>query len=255
MTKKAAHLLGNILVVIILAYFALTALPKLEQFQWRATFLLPVTITVMIFIFTNFLGAIIWFILLIGRNDKIDIKQTIQIFFISQLGKYVPGNIAHLFGRVWFSRAIRIDTVNVVNTLVLEVVLLTLAVMTLSLFTLYQVGLQETIEKHLIQLDVLIYSSIFISVISLIVLRQIPSLFGVDSKLKFLRNLHFPKVKYLLICLILYWFTFLTVGFSLEYLADSIFDYQFENIILVAGIFSIAFITGYLTPGAPGGLV
>ena len=63
-----------------------------------------------------------------------------------------------------------------------------------------------------------------------------------------------PGPRTLLICFFLYFVNFLNLGLILELIALRLFDADGHNILALSSIFATAWIAGFVTPGAPGGL-
>ena len=55
-------------------------------------------------------------------------------------------------------------------------------------------------------------------------------------------------------CFAIYCANFVIAGVALNLIAAGVFDARGSSIALSAGVYAIAWVVGYITPGAPGGL-
>jgi len=107
--RKALYLFGGSLGVLGIVFVALrlhTYVEKLDFSQftprvWSLIFFLSV-----VYGAANLFLAVAWRKLLLYFDSQISVAQAIRLFGLSQLAKYVPGNIVHLAGRQALGMAI-----------------------------------------------------------------------------------------------------------------------------------------------------
>ncbi|MBE7214632.1 glycosyltransferase [Shewanella benthica] len=246
-------LITRIFVVFTILFFFYFAQQQLENFRWEASYFTPVFIVMLIYLAINFIGACIWSLLLTGVDEPHQFSTATRIFFISQIGKYIPGNIVHLIGRVANAKSVGIRPSSVLYTLAFELILLILSAAIFASVTIFYADLNQ-FSGHTPDLVQLMTISLVCIAITALIIFFSPKL-SVHLGLPGILNIpKMPSVRTLAFCLILFWVCFMLLGLSTNYLAGSIFNVEFNNILFVSGIFTISFVAGFLTPGAPAGI-
>lgn len=250
---KLIHKLAiRIFVLFTILSFCYFAQQQFGKYQWEASYLFPLFIVSLIYLIINFIGACIWFLLLTGVNEPHQFSAVSRVFFISQIGKYTPGNIVHLIGRVANAKSVGFRATSVLYTLTFEIILLVLSAAIFAAITIYysELNLFSGYVPNLIKL--LAAGLVCLAITALIIFFS-PKLSERLGRSSILNIPKVPTLKILVLCLCLFWICYLLLGLSLNFLAESIFAVEFNNIVLISGIVTISFVAGFLTPGAPAG--
>jgi len=180
---------------------------------------------------SNLLLAFGWGKVLRHHNLKVNSGWLISTFFISQIGKYIPGNIFHLAGRQLMGAAAGHSKSVIAKSLIWELALLSI------------VGA--------------IISSIALPYIAGLKLTYISSIFGFTVLFVFIT---FVTQRYLskdiLFAALLYGAFLLVSGifFSIIYQSLNNESLPLNIKIVVIASFTLSWLGGFLTPGSPAGL-
>ncbi|HHB1594057.1 TPA: hypothetical protein ACN976_002185 [Vibrio campbellii] len=183
---------------------------------------------VLLYAFGNLLLARAWGVLLSGLGSQLKRNSMIWVFGLSQLAKYLPGNVFHFANRQILGVEQGINNHTLLKSSAWEVVLMIVTASTFSTFliTYYFPGLT------------------WLSVVSFFTLNTVIS--GILMRISSI-----DCVKALGLYLI--FFTLSGSLFSAVYLSLSTHDGVGQWSLLIA-YFVIAWLVGFLTPGAPAGL-
>ncbi|WP_330970594.1 hypothetical protein, partial [Lysobacter sp. A3-1-A15] len=112
--KRALHLLGLAVAIAAFAYFVLYAYralagQDLSQLLQPRVMLAGALLTGLYALLVS-LTAVAWSWLLRGLGQPAAFTVTGPILATTQMGKYLPGNVAHHFGRVVVARGHGLDT-------------------------------------------------------------------------------------------------------------------------------------------------
>jgi glycosyltransferase 2 family protein len=204
---------------------------EIDIFRFNVIVLFSLLVLVMIYGMANILLARAWWHLLIFFQVRPSCKWAVRVYGLSQLGKYVPGNIFHLAGRQSFGMAAGHHAMPLVKSTIWELGLLSFAG---ALFSFLLIPL--LIPDFPAHLSWLLYlTAIFIAWIlsSRLLSKQISSA---------------------LLCQIIF---LIISGSVFTGTLTVITGYPTISPIfvpLVCGAFIMSWLLGLLTPGAPAGL-
>lgn len=229
---KYANLIGSLLsvVALIFVYFRFKSYINNISLSYINTKNISLLIILIIsyFLFNNLLAGA-WYKLLIFYKQNISFKTAKNIFGISQINKYIPGNIFQFAGRQFLGLAQGLDGKVLLQSSVWEIGLLSLAGL---LYSFICVGLYLKINYYLI-------FTIF----------TIGLIFSFIVTLKISYSIFNAFVFYIL-------FTFgAGILFSILLIViSSNFELNFQNLIFIITAYILAWLIGMLTPGAPAGI-
>lgn len=229
---KYANLIGSLLsvVALIFVYFRFKSYINNISLSYINTknITLLIILIIIYFIFNNLLAGA-WYKLLIFYKQNISFKTAKNIFGISQINKYIPGNIFQFAGRQFLGLAQGLDGKVLLQSSVWEIGLLSLAGL---LYSFICVGLYLKINYYLI-------FTIF----------TIGLIFSFIVTLKISYSIFNAFVFYIL-------FTFgAGILFSILLIViSSNFELNFQNLIFIITAYILAWLIGMLTPGAPAGI-
>ena len=202
------------------------------------------------------LGGFIWFLLL--RDHKVYVSPTtvISTFMVSQFGKYIPGNIGQHVSRVVLAKRAGISMPATINTMIIEITWGVANGCGLALLSILLLLTPQDIDANYIpdkfELFLIV---IFLVALPWIVIHSINAYFPNLSKRIAQGNvIPAPKISTAIFVSALFIASFLIVGLILKIQAQWFFGYPDGNVFELTCLFSIAWLAGYLVPGAPAGL-
>lgn len=195
-------------------------------------------------------AAWVWTWILRELNQRVRSALLIQIYLKTNIGKYLPGNVWHYYGRAMAAKATGISASTANLSVLLEPLLMAAAALIIILATtLWGSGLLLLKLLQLLSLAVVLvvvhprFLNPVISLASRVKAKKSPT---IDAPLKLSRYPFIP---------LLGEFGFLGLrcsGFMLTLAAFQPFDGT--QVPLIVSAFSFAWLLGLVVPGAPGGL-
>ena len=206
---------------------------RLAQVEPDGDFLLAAAFSVLVVVLGNVLGSIASWLLLRREAMTLTLPFLVTLNGLAQMAKYLPGNVLHLVGRFY-----------VVKQHTDARVALAFSVYELMLLILGGCGV-GFLYVHFVQPAA--WSLFTVASLSLLLLAT-----GVLVllRLKFLK----ASVADLGLTVTLYLVSFLCYGLAFHALFAWVFEVDSVSALLCAVLFALAFVAGYVTPGAPGGL-
>jgi hypothetical protein len=251
--------IGYVIVAIAIIFFVSFASKHasvLSLLKWNFMSYASFGFGIFLSIVTIFFGGYAWYLLLRFTGQPSRLGKVLAIFSIAQFAKYIPGNIAHHIGRVALAKAYGFKVPIVIFTMVVEAAWLILAASTLSILSL--IAARQVLFKYmpsipsLWQIMLLIIAAAMIPLIGYWTLNYwrphfIQKLFGVEK-------IESPNMPILVVCFLLYSANLFLNGLIMVILSQNLFGVEGSQIWLLSGIFAIAWVAGFLTPGSPAGL-
>jgi uncharacterized membrane protein YbhN (UPF0104 family) len=229
---------------------------------------IPYLILISILYSSNLLiGAYLWIrILFFVTGKKISQHSLYLIYFRSNIGKYLPGNVGHYLGRNYFTNKIGVSHFEAAFSSFIEIVLMItlLATLTVLLLGFHLISLPPEVSFHfnegLLSWLIIIGCFLLILISSLYFFMR-----NRKGKVKDLYNKYITYLRQLISLkfLILYFTGFITMIISfvlngaLLYLISYWvfgFDLGINNMVNFTVVSSIAGYAGILVPGVPGGI-
>lgn len=263
--KRGLRLLGIVVAIAALTYFATYAHRALAG-QDLGRLLQPrvlsagVLLTVLYALLVP-LTAIAWSWLLGGLGQSAGFAVTGPILATTQMGKYLPGNVAHHLGRVFVARERGLDTGSTLLSMGYETLLVLVACAHVGALTFLWSPPATLDEWPLAR-----YRSPLIVVISigaLAVMLAAPRLAGVITRLRSGGEgttatpvqVH-PGWRTSLACYLVYCLNYVLVGAGLWVVASTLSAAPVgaADLVLLVGAFASSWILGFVAPGAPAGL-
>ncbi len=200
-----------------------------------------------------FLLAIAWAQLVRSATVNVDIAlmPLVRVYGVSSIAKYLPGNVFHIIGRQWLASKLTAghaavfiaNTTEILLQLFSALLVATLVILFTNTNTLPLPGQTAiSISTGILVSSLILFLPITRRAISLTIRRILHD-----------ESLRLPSVKSL------FWATILSCVFfaALAVLAARCYQliiHESGEGSLIGAAFLIAWITGYLVPGAPGGL-
>ena len=201
--------------------------------------------------------ALAWRGLLKGLGIHRTWRELFGIVGITQFAKYVPGNVAQYIGRAGMSLARGIPARPLAVTVILETLLLIAAAVVMGVGTgaLSEIGLQ-VVRRHGAQLA-LIGLLVVLAIAGLFVFRRIaPALLKrfAPRYAPALDGALLPPQTCLASAFALYCCMYVAMGIGLILLSHFLLPDAPPDYWLLVAVFALAWVVGFVTPGAPGGL-
>ena len=195
-------------------------------------------IGVILYSLTQLIIVFSWYIQLIDSYQNFSFKDFYKIIGISQIAKYIPGNIAHIAGRYYLARKLGIKNMDITNSLVYESLLIIVSAAFVAFFYINNFNLPTNIINTRIFSYFLVLTLIII-IFYLIIFKN------KGSKLLTLK-----KTSYIIILFIISHFI---IGLILFIESHYLFNNSL-TLFMLTSILAISFVVGYITPGSPGGI-
>lgn len=211
-------------------------------------FRLGLIILAFLFLILNFLiGAYAWRKILFCFGEKISFKKSIQIIAYAIPGKYLPGKVWAVLGRIYLAKKIGIAERHSALSVVIETAYLLISALTLFIISLF--FYPRLLTKTYFLLIILpvtlgmIYPPIFNRVVNFLLVRikQKPVAFRIE-----LRQAITLFSSYLV--------AWLVAGIGLYLLIISFYPLQWKTLFVFPGAFALSWIIGFIIIFAPGGL-
>lgn len=242
--KPFLKLIGSILAVVSV-FFLIKILKESYAQIHHKEFSLQTILVYLFLIFWSLLTylafAYAWKQLLKNKYPDFKFLDSFRIISLSQIAKYLPGNVAHFASRYYLADK-HLTKTDTTITLVLETIMFTLASFIIGCGYFFYHDLFNIFDKNkVLMLFVLASVIVIILVVVFIIIKKNHT------------SLKLPASK-----LITTFFIYLLLpfmgGLSIYLLFQLILQEQSVSYLLCVFSFSISFLLGFVVPGAPGGI-
>ncbi|WP_299851914.1 hypothetical protein [uncultured Roseovarius sp.] len=201
-----------------------------------------------LYFLSQIVGAAAWRATLNIHHTALPRARAESQLLVSQIGKYIPGNVAHLLGRFGLARADGVQSAVIASSLLLEVgFLVTSSVLIVGVLLLIKPDFIAAIttnvpETWLNRSAVMIFFALLAGI--------------AIGQFLIWRKAGKPKLVFskCVAPLLLHGFNFMLLGVSLWCVARAIHSEGDVSLLQCTAIFTTAWVTGFLIPGAPGGV-
>lgn len=201
------------------------------------------------------LAAVAWSWLLVGLGTPVSASRLAAILAVSQLGKYLPGNVGHFVGRAGLGLHAGIGPAPLMAGIVIETVLTVLAGITLG-------GLAIALSDALVLTSaaplrvITAGAALAIGALLLTARTWVPRLLGrVPRQVsEAVRATDLPSPLVISLAFCAYLAIYVVLGIALVVLAHALVPAADHDGALLIGSFALAWLAGFATPGAPAGL-
>ncbi|MBI3902343.1 MAG: flippase-like domain-containing protein [Nitrosomonadales bacterium] len=194
-------------------------------------------------------GALIWRSLLADLDIRLKWRDCLTIYGISQLGKYLPGNIGHHVGRVVLAKQSGVPATGTLQAMLVEMIC--------GVGVASGIALVGMISGSDSGLSPVVLILLFIATLPgtwaalNIAKRFFPK---VMARIPGGEHIAPPRIATLMFVSLLYLATFLAVGLLMDVHARFLFSAQTSHVPVLVVAFAWSWLAGYITPGAPAGL-
>lgn len=257
--KSIIKTIGLCLVLVATVYFVYALYAQRAVFaeiNWSGGAALAMVGSIVGMLTITLLGGVAWRILLADQGFKLPWPTAIRLVALSQIGKYLPGNVGHFVGQVALSRAVGIPVgVSVAALGISTVWLIALGVGVGS------VGLIEAAATSGVSWMPAFTPGRLIPLFMLLVALPWIGIFVLNHFLPTLsealgkgQKIMPPSMGAAILLTSLFLGTFIIFGLMLKMQSSALFDTPDVGVITFTLLFTSAWVAGYLIPGAPGGV-
>jgi len=260
MKRLAIRLASLAVLALSIAFFARVLLANLDRFpslELDAPRLLTGAAVVGLVLFVYVLQILFVHLLLRGLGETPALREVAPIVLLSQLAKYLPGNVGHYVGRVALGRKYRYGAQHLIFTMGYEIGWVIVVGTFIAMITVVQAGSWLHSDRiggfpPLWTIAAALIFLIGLPPASTLILRRwrppaVTRLLGSESPT-------LPPVAITAACMLLLLLTFVVNGLGLALLSQGLNGAGLDKLPLLTGIFAIAWLAGFVIPGAPGGL-
>jgi hypothetical protein len=257
--RRALRGLSWILALAALAWFArefdrqLGSFPPLDLTWTRS---LAVAGSVLVYAALTLIDGAAWVMLLRATGESLSLGNGLAVFSIAQFGKYVPGNVAQHLGRVYLAGTCGASTRRVVFTLGVEIATAILVGIGLAVATAVAAPALGGAPFAPAELRWRFLALGGVGVVALLGILRLAIRFRPWplSKLLGPEPIKAPSVRVLIPYVASHVASFLLMSLATDLIARQVFGAPARPFLLLPGVIAVAWLGGYLVPGAPAGL-
>lgn len=204
----------------------------------------------------NAFGVLAWHRLLAAVGGSPGFRSSYVIVALSQIGKYLPGNVGHHLGRIGLSKARGLPVPRVIFSMALETGSLVLASGSLAVTWLLlaahggAAGIREVPPIWALAVIALAGVSLPVGIGWLVVRWRA----RIESALSIAIESRPPRAASLLLAFVMHILSFLALGLVISLIFSAVLRQGPWRYWYHAGLFALAWVAGFITPGAPAGL-
>lgn len=208
-------------------------------------------------------AGLIWTLILKELNQSVSSSEFVQVYLKTNIAKYLPGNVWHYYGRILAAKNADVSAGAATLSVLLEPLLMATAALINVVLFAHQFAVHDSI--FWIQILQVVSLLVLLAAVHPRILNPIirflykvkngksnKTLQSENQSIHSLSNLSLERYPLFPLCGELIFLGLRGSGFILTILALDWFDFQ--QIPLLMGGFSFAWVLGLVIPGAPGGL-
>jgi glycosyltransferase 2 family protein len=242
LSKNLTNIIGKGFLLFSIYFVAKTFYEYSNQLQlttFSAEFILSSCCGILILLTHVVINGKIWQLLLANSTTPLNYLTCFKIVATTQIGKYLPGNIGHVIGKIGMSKKYGVAIANSGTALLLESTLVISVALVIASPIIYS-NLNLIISSAKISISILFIGLICIPTIIYLIANRNDSNTNLINIIKIL---------------LLYFICLTSAGFSLFILAlIQGLPCTFSNLFFIISGFSGAWVLGFITPGSPGGI-
>jgi len=255
-----SQLIKTVLTVLVIAFIYVQISqhwPTIKNYDWDLSFLRIVG-SLLLAMFALFVFALQWKKMIGAFGHKLSTAQAYRVMYLSNLGRYIPGKVAQLFGILYFAKEAGVPPERAGASFVL--IQLFAIPASLLIYVVAALFAPDLLDERFAMLNTdstLILLALFVVISALLIVRP-QIFFGIINRLlrKFGRpTLDLQLDKKVASQLFLgYSFGWICYGLAFWLFLTGIVDTTRVGIIAAVGLYNAAYQIGYLALFAPGGL-
>jgi hypothetical protein len=173
---------------------------------------------------------------------------------MATIGKYVPGNVGQYVGRAALARKYGLQLQPVVVTMVIETAWTALTAIVLGGSALVMFGSQFQLGPHINIWMFIGFGALILAVLFAgpLIVRRIPA--APVRQAVASGQFRMPPLVTLIGCFFIFSASFVVMGIVMTIISRYVFNTPIGPVWLIIGINAVAWVTGFITPGSPGGI-
>lgn len=253
--KKYIKLLGNILTLLSVIFLVMTMIRldiDFSQIQNTSCLVAISIIGSIIIMLTVYMMAYAWKTILENLSEKkLSVLSTIKIYTKSNMGKYLPGNVMHYVERNLFATEMGLEQLEIAASSIIEIGAQVFAAILLSLILSHRdfiKVLQQTISYKMIAIIIPIILLVILMIYLYIRHSKNDRLIKLVFQRQFLRVIGKIMPLYVIVSL--------SSGAVMLFVCKYVLacEMTVEKSLFVIMAFVLAWLFGFIVPGAPGGI-
>ncbi|MBS3970720.1 MAG: hypothetical protein KGZ94_11485 [Clostridia bacterium] len=255
--RRVFNVLGHILLIISIIYIARLLCLNFDNIFGIVSvsqvfkYLVP---SVALYVLSFLILSIIWFKLIkIFTTEPLNLTACITSLSKSQIAKYLPGNVLHYVGRYIISTIYDIPPKSIAISIFLETLMLIISACILSIYLFWNYNNMQLFVFKDTKFFMLYFFIVFIILLVFLAYKR-------NLVSKFLGTIkeYFECIKQSY-CVLIFAFLgyisfFCILGIILWYLNGIFIPLEAKYLMTFIAMSSLAWVIGYITPGAPGGV-
>ena len=250
---------GTVIALCATGFFVFCAIRNIKDVpavNWEAASLAVAAVSVTLVVLTIGISGWIWACLLRDNGVFVPWKKTQSIFAVAQFGKYLPGNVGQYVGRVFLAREAGIPVLVTAGTMLMEFLWITGVAAGLGLVAVLLFVDASSFGWYLnvgpFEIVLLVSFAVIMPWVGIrLINAYLP---GIARRLSVGERIPEPRLRTALLVAALFGVCFVIMGLILKLQAQWLFDVTDGSLLELTCLFAVAWITGFLTPGVPGGL-
>ena len=251
--NKILLIVGRLIAILAIFYFIkvfMTEMGRLPPLEFDIEKMIFLGVAIALFTLANIVVVYCWQLLLLSLGEEYSYKVLAPIFLVSQVAKYIPGNVSQHIGRLALSKQAGIPSRKIITTFLIEILqtVVGCALVVIVVWIVYPFsGVMLDVQTKL--LSVAAFIILLGVVLSIIFTRS-------DRIKQFIKLSPDDEIKLgpIGLSLLLILFLYFVNGFILWLISVYVIPGDHVPLILGMGIVAIAIMLGFLTPGAPAGI-
>jgi glycosyltransferase 2 family protein len=228
----------------------------LRSVQWSGDTALALGASLFGMLLVITLGGLMFLVLLRDQGARVGASVVVEIVFLSQMAKYLPGNMGHIIGQVSLATAAGVPLGIAMGSMLISTLwLLSLGLGMGALALMFFVEVPILGEDFAIGLPGMVLLGCVLATLPWLGIPVINRVFpGLSRKIGGGSLLTVPRLSTALALGLGFLLCFVIFGIMLKLQALLIFDVSEGDVVTLTFLFTAAWVAGYLMPGAPGGL-
>ena len=250
--SRLIRITGTVLALACIGYLVLLQAPQMPPLDWTSPGLWAgLSVALFAYVLSQFAAAEAWRAILSLCGVQIAAGLARGQPMVSGIGKYIPGNVAHLVGRLALGKLDGVPATTLGAAMVLEVgITLGVGIAVVGGLLVLRPDIMLSITAEFPQLATGLWPGVLAALLAIGIGAGTVALTSRLRRLGITR----PSVWQLSKPLALHLVNFTILGISLWAMALAVAPASAPGLLTCAMVFAIAWVAGFLMPGAPGGI-
>ena len=247
--KRIVQLITVIIASIFLGGLFWKYSDKVSNLHWDLNYFY-LFLSVLAFSSLFFIASFAWMLILHKLDINISFRKSMEIWVASLIGKYIPGKVWVVLGRVYIGQKLGISKMKMSLATILEIILMHSSGIIIFFFSLVfwkQIAFSYQVWTYLV-----IFCVLSLIVMHPFVLQRVVKFFlRILKKKEVSVDIAYKDVLSLLAFYLFFWFC---TGVSIYFLTKSFYPVTIADLPVISGIWAISTILGVVAFIVPGGI-